>query len=162
VDTATPNGDAQVSQAEAAITGTANHAAHQHFRGVNETRGRSSATDKPQGFDVTVSGERRQPSGRDTLRRTIATGNGLGALREVTARLAATPEKAAQPSARQTSREARSQEASVIHYAPTVVINGSSQALDLERRILTVMAQSGHELSEILRREAARQERTTF
>jgi hypothetical protein len=82
-------------------------------------------------------------------------------LREVTARPAA-PEKAAQPSARQIPREARAQEASVIHYAPTVVINGSSRELDLERRILTVMAQSGHELSEILQREAARRERTTF
>jgi hypothetical protein len=162
-DTTAPNVGAQISQADTTNTGSVSRTVRRSLQGVNETPGRSSAPTKGKDFDVVASGGSRPPiEDRDTFRRRAATANGLGTLREVTARLAATPEKAALPGARQTSRETLSREASVIHYAPTVVINGSSQALDLDRRILTVMARSGHELSDILRRETARQERTTF
>jgi hypothetical protein len=50
----------------------------------------------------------------------------------------------------------------VLNYSPTVIINASLEDRDIERKVLAGLLSHGRELSDLMRREAAKQRRSEF
>ncbi|HLW69374.1 MAG TPA: hypothetical protein VKS22_02010 [Candidatus Binataceae bacterium] len=53
-------------------------------------------------------------------------------------------------------------EGQIVNYSPTVVVHSDESSGGLEQRILRIMSEHAYELSDLLRREAAKQNRSSF